>query len=41
MPRRLEALKYGAPLYCACWPSEDIAIVGGGGGKKSSGIPNK
>ncbi|KAL3143513.1 hypothetical protein ABBQ38_002318 [Trebouxia sp. C0009 RCD-2024] len=33
--------KFGAPLYCAAWPAGGYAIVGGGGGKRSSGIPNR
>lgn len=33
--------KFGAPLYCAAWPPGSYPIVGGGGGKRSSGIPNR
>ncbi|KAL3133969.1 hypothetical protein ABBQ32_008413 [Trebouxia sp. C0010 RCD-2024] len=33
--------KFGAPLYCAAWPAGGYPIVGGGGGKRSSGIPNR
>jgi len=35
------AKKFGTPLYCAVWPKGKYAFVGGGGGKSSSGIPNK
>ena len=35
------APKFGAPLYCAGWASPEIALVAGGGGKASSGIPNR
>lgn len=44
MPRKLKdngSRKFGAPLYCAAWPAGSYPIVGGGGGKRSSGIPNR
>ena len=33
--------KYGMPLYGVAFLSETLLAVGGGGGKKSSGIPNR
>ena len=33
--------KFGAPLYCSAWLSEELLVFGGGGGKKSSGIANR
>ncbi|CAL8464126.1 g3661 [Coccomyxa elongata] len=39
--KKEQSPKYGAPLYCASWPAGDFVLVAGGGGKKSSGIPNK
>ena len=41
MGKKAAVTKYGAPLYGASWPQGDYAFVGGGGGKKSSGIPNR
>ncbi|BDA49251.1 probable prolactin regulatory element-binding protein [Coccomyxa sp. Obi] len=39
--KKEQSPKFGAPLYCASWPAGDFVLVAGGGGKKSSGIPNK
>jgi prolactin regulatory element-binding protein len=36
-----ETKKYGQPLYASAWLDERTALVAGGGGKKSSGIPNR
>ena len=33
--------KFGAPLYASAWIDDRVALVAGGGGKKSSGIPNR
>ena len=33
--------KYGQPLYASAWLDDRTACVAGGGGKKSSGIPNR
>lgn len=33
--------KYGAPLYAAAWPSDNLLFIAGGGGKKSSGMKNR
>jgi hypothetical protein len=34
--------KYGTPLYGVAWPPGcDHILVAGGGGKQSSGIPNR
>lgn len=40
-PKDNGSRKFGAPLYCAAWPPGSYPIVGGGGGKRSSGIPNR
>ena len=40
-PHQQPAPKFGAPLYCAGWASPEVALVAGGGGKASSGIPNR
>ena len=40
-PKDNGSRKFGAPLYCAAWPAGAYPIVGGGGGKRSSGIPNR
>lgn len=40
-PKDNGSRKFGAPLYCAAWPAGYYPIVGGGGGKRSSGIPNR
>ena len=41
MGRKIVPRKYGTPLYCAAWPAGEHLYVAGGGGKKSSGIPNR
>ena len=33
--------KFGMPLYASAWLDERTLVVAGGGGKKSSGIPNR
>ena len=33
--------KFGAPLYASAWIDDRVPLVAGGGGKKSSGIPNR
>lgn len=33
--------KFGMPLYASAWADERSLLVAGGGGKKSSGIPNR
>jgi prolactin regulatory element-binding protein len=33
--------KFGMPLYASAWVDERSLLVAGGGGKKSSGIPNR
>ena len=33
--------KFGAPLYASAWADHRCLIVAGGGGKRSSGIPNR
>ena len=33
--------KFGAPLYASAWIDDRVALVASGGGKKSSGIPNR
>jgi hypothetical protein len=33
--------KYGTPLYGVAWPPGGHILVAGGGGKQSSGIPNR
>jgi len=33
--------KYGQPLYASAWLDDRTACVAGGGGKRSSGIPNR
>jgi len=33
--------KFGSPLYASTWADHRTLIVAGGGGKKSSGIPNR
>ncbi|KAK9844529.1 hypothetical protein WJX74_003654 [Apatococcus lobatus] len=33
--------KFSSALYCASWPAGQYLFLGGGGGKKSSGIPNR
>ena len=41
MPKQLPGAKrLQSPLYCACWVDQ-YCIVAGGGGKSSSGIPNR
>ena len=35
------AKKFGMPLYASAWVDERSLLVAGGGGKKSSGIPNR
>lgn len=40
-PKKTDARKYSSALYCVAWPFPEYAIVGGGGGKKTHGIPNK
>ncbi|KAK9814839.1 hypothetical protein WJX72_012445 [[Myrmecia] bisecta] len=41
MGKQTESRKFGAPLYCAAWPPGEFVYMAGGGGKKSSGIPNR
>jgi len=36
-----KARKYGQPIYAGAWLDDRTALVAGGGGKKSSGIPNR
>ena len=33
--------KFGMPLYASAWADERTVLVAGGGGKRSSGIPNR
>ena len=40
-PPKPNMKKFGAPLYASTWADERTLIVAGGGGKKSSGIPNR
>lgn len=41
MKKKKDRSTYGVPLYGAVWPPGDYVILGGGGGKASSGIVNK
>ncbi|KAK9868382.1 hypothetical protein WJX84_002942 [Apatococcus fuscideae] len=42
MPKQKEGFqKFSSALYCASWPAGQYLFLGGGGGKRSSGIPNK
>ncbi|CEF98356.1 Quinonprotein alcohol dehydrogenase-like superfamily [Ostreococcus tauri] len=42
MPRGASnAKKYGQPIYACAWLDDRTALLAGGGGKKSSGIPNR
>ena len=40
-PRAPNVKKFGAPLYASAWIDDRVPLVAGGGGKKSSGIPNR
>jgi prolactin regulatory element-binding protein len=39
--RARRAKKYGQPIYAGAWLDDRTALLAGGGGKKSSGIPNR
>lgn len=39
--KQLDSRKYSSALSGVAWPNGEYAIVAGGGGKKSTGIPNR
>lgn len=40
-PKKLDSRKYTSALSCVAWPNGEYAVIAGGGGRKSSGIPNR